>query len=59
MKERMRNIIIALMAIPVFVIMVKYSIFNVPIDWAGVYLIGVMAILLYVHVKHNVVKVKE
>jgi len=59
MNERWNNLVIALMAIPVYVIMIKHSMFSLSVDWAGVYLIFVISLVLYIHIRHNVIKVKS
>ena len=59
MNERWNNLVIALMAIPVYVIMIKHSMFSLSVDWAGVYLIFVISFVLYIHIRHNLLKVKS
>jgi len=59
MNERWNNLVIVLMAIPVFVIMVNHVVKTIPVDWAVVYMVMVILVAVGVHIRHNVIKVKE
>jgi hypothetical protein len=59
MNERWNNLVIVFMAIPVFVIMVNHVVKTIPVDWAVVYMVMVILVVVGVHIRHNVIKVKS